>query len=172
MGKGPTWAILAALLVACTGVAAGGEPIAGFSARLLAAHNAERVQVGVPRLAWSAKLALDAQGWADHLARDGGMHHAGDAATGAEGENLWMGAAGQYSPESMIQTFLAERRNFHPGIYPRVSATGSGLDVGHYTQIVWRNTQQVGCALARGRLSDFLVCRYWPAGNWRGQAVY
>ena len=93
-------------------------------------------------------------------------------ATGGEGENLWMGRAGLFGPEAMIGTFLAERRNFRPGIYPRVSVTGSGLDVGHYTQVVWRNTRQVGCAVARGRENDFLVCRYFPAGNWRNKPVY
>ncbi|MFD2429036.1 CAP domain-containing protein [Sphingobium scionense] len=41
-------------------------------------------------------------------------------------------------------------------------------DVAHYTQIIWRGTRSVGCALAEGRSFDYLVCRYYPAGNMFG----
>lgn len=169
MGVGRVLAVLAAPLIAWASVAAAGG---SFADRLLDAQNAERDRVGVPRLAWNGGLAHDAQGWADVLAREGTLRHAGDKATGGQGENLWMGASGRFGPEAMIQTFLDERQFFRPGTYPNVSITGRGLDVGHYTQIVWRNTREVGCAVARGREMDFLVCRYWPAGNWRKQAVY
>jgi Cysteine-rich secretory protein family len=56
---------------------------------------------------------------------------------------------------------------------------------GHYTQMVWRNTKEVGCAAASGRghpyfagaskPADFmsiLVCRYRPPGNDLGQKPY
>ena len=43
---------------------------------------------------------------------------------------------------------------------------------GHYTQVVWRNTREVGCAVARNGSDDFLVCRYWPSGNWMGQVPF
>ena len=59
-------------------------------------------------------------------------------------------AVDRYGAAGMMQTFIAERRYFQPGIYPRVSTTGSGLDVGHYTQIIWRTTRAVGCAAATG----------------------
>ena len=111
MGKGRIWAALLVPIALCAGAAMASDG-ASFAARLLAEQNAERDQVGVPRLEWSGKLAQDAQSWANSLAREGTMRHAGDAATGGQGENLWMGDARAYGPEAMIGTFLAERRYF------------------------------------------------------------
>jgi hypothetical protein len=71
----------------------------------------------------------------------------------------------------MIDAFVEERRDFTPGTFPEVSRTGKWKDVGHYTQIIWPETQKVGCAIARGEHWDFLVCRYWPAGNIVGRKV-
>jgi hypothetical protein len=43
----------------------------------------------------------------------------------------------------------------------------------HYTQMVWRNTTQVGCAGVDGRDGKYrLVCRYSPPGNVMGQSVF
>jgi hypothetical protein len=43
---------------------------------------------------------------------------------------------------------------------------------GHYTQIVWRNTKSVGCAVARGKGVEVWVCNYDPPGNYAGQRPY
>ena len=142
---------------------------ASFAERLLIAHNLERDRVNVPRLVWSAKLAGQAQAWADTLARSNRFEHAQNR-SGA-GENLWMGSAHAYSAEQMIDGFVEEVRYFRGGQFPDVSSTGSWHDVGHYTQLIWRDTQQVGCAVGQGKADDILVCRYWPAGNVMGQAV-
>jgi hypothetical protein len=142
-----------------------------FASRLLAAHNLERDRTGLPRLAWSNRLAQDAQDWAEQIARRGALQHADGAMRKGEGENLWMGSAGYYSAETMIGGFLAERDMFRPGKFPDVSRTGNWADVGHYTQIVWPATTEVGCAIAKGASEDILVCRYNPAGNVFGQKV-
>jgi uncharacterized protein YkwD len=146
--------------------------INGFARALLAEHNHARDQAGVPRLSWSNKLAREAQGWAERLARDGRMYHSTNEQSGGAGENLWMGAAGYYGPDTMIGAFVDERRHYVHAAFPNISRTGRWQDVGHYTQVVWRDTKEVGCAVARGQRDDFLVCRYWPAGNWNGQIAY
>jgi hypothetical protein len=165
-------AVIAAL---CATQVASAAPVPGFAhpasfaERLLIAHNLERDRVNVPRLQWSAKLAQQAQAWADTLARDNRFEHAQDRS--GEGENLWMGSAREFSAEQMVGGFVEEARYFHAGQFPNVSSTGSWHDVGHYTQVIWRGTQQVGCAVGQGRDNDILVCRYWPAGNVMGQPV-
>lgn len=148
-----------------------GAPANPFAQRLLQAHNGERRRVGAAHLQWSGKLAKDAQKWADHLARRGSLEHASYEARDKAGENLWMGAAGYYSAETMIGGFIAERKDFRPGKFPNVSRTGRWQDVAHYTQLIWHDTREVGCAVAKGRVNDFLVCRYYPVGNWIGQQI-
>ncbi len=157
-----------AAIIASPGMA-NDSPANGFSQRLLAAHNAERANAGVPPLAWSEELAGDARSWAERLAGEGRMMHAGRDERGHAGENLWMGTSGLFSAEVMVGTFIAEKRHFRNGTFPDVSTTGQWRDVGHYTQVIWRETQEVGCAVVRNESDDFLVCRYWPAGNWYGK---
>ena len=142
-----------------------------FAGRLLAAHNEERDRSGLARLSWSSKLAQDAQDWAEHLSRTGTLQHADGKRRRNMGENLWMGSAGYYSAEDMVGGFLAERAKFRPGTFPQVSRTGNWSDVGHYTQIIWPRTTEVGCAVAKGAVNDFLVCRYNPPGNMIGEKV-
>jgi len=147
------------------------EPANHFAKRLLRAHNQERLQVGAIALQWDANLAADAKQWADHLARRGRLEHASYEQRKKAGENLWMGSAGYYSAETMIGGFIDEKKDFRPGKFPDVSRTGRWQDVAHYTQLIWHDTRQVGCAVSRGETNDFLVCRYFPVGNWIGQQI-
>ena len=140
-----------------------------FDSIVLTAQNAERQRIGQPELVWSDRLAAQAQLWANSLARRGSFEHSSGGS--GQGENLWMGTSGAYSPEEMIDGFISEARYFRAGRFPYVSRTGNWADVGHYSQIIWPETREVGCALARGRENDVLVCRYWPAGNVMGQQV-
>ena len=142
-----------------------------FAHGLLAAHNAERQLYGLPPLAWSGKLAREAQDWARELSGGTALRHSTSEQRGGAGENLWAGTKRQYGPEEMIAAFLDERRHFTAGEFPKVSRTGKWKDVGHYTQIIWPETREVGCAIAPGEHWDFLVCRYHPAGNVYGRRV-
>jgi len=142
-----------------------------FAWRLLARHNLERDRKGNERLRWSQKLAQQAQAWADRLAATNRFEHADHAARAGAGENLWMGSAGYYDADQMIDTFRDERKHYVPGPFPQNSRSGRWQDVAHYTQIIWPATEEVGCAVARGRANDVLVCRYWPAGNTVGVRI-
>jgi hypothetical protein len=140
-----------------------------FATRMLDSHNSERARLGMRPLRWSAQLSLDAQQWANSLARRGAIEHA--QSRNDAGENLWIGSANWFSPEQMVGDFLSERSAFRPGRFPNVSNTGNWVDVGHYTQVIWPGTQAVGCAIAHDTGREVLVCRYWPAGNIYGQQV-
>ena len=133
---------------------------------MIQSHNEARRQYGVPPLAWDEALARDAAVWAARLARVNRFEH--DKQQGKnprQGENLFVGTRGAYSYGEMIGLLIDERKYFRPGRFPDVSKSGSVWQVGHYTQIIWPTTQQVGCATASNRSSDYLVCRYLPAGN-------
>lgn len=67
---------------------------------------------------------------------------------------------------------MNEKRIFTPGAFPSaVSRSGNWSDVAHYTQMIWRGTTRVGCALHKAGEWDYLICRYAPAGNVVGQSV-
>lgn len=142
---------------------------------VLAAHNQARSAVGVPPLAWDDTLAQDAEEWADYLADTGRFEHSTSPRgrdRAGEGENLFRGTAGAYSPDDMVGYWVAERRWFSDRVMPDISTTGRWQDTGHYSQIVWRTTTRVGCAVATGRGEDYLVCRYSPPGNVIGRRAF
>jgi len=163
--------IMAIALLCCSPLLMGGTAKrADFNSRLLAAHNAERAAIGVPPLAWNDRLAGEARGWANRLAATGRFEHSPDeAGKEPEGENLWAGTPRSFSPESMVGLWVTEKKDYRPGVFPNNSRSGDVESVGHYTQLIWRRTGQVGCATAVGRSEEFLVCRYTQAGNVYGE---
>jgi hypothetical protein len=142
-----------------------------FPARVLAAHNIERLQAGVAPVVWDNDLGTAAAYYAQQMAMSGRFEHSDRAARRGIGENLWTGTHGAYSVEAMVGAWASEKRMFVPGVFPAVSRTGNWIDVGHYTQVIWPATQRIGCALAATGRTDYLVCRYSPAGNIDGRWV-
>ncbi|HXS07046.1 MAG TPA: CAP domain-containing protein [Rhizomicrobium sp.] len=143
-----------------------------FDQRLLIAHNLERATLGLEPLSWNPALARTAQQWADYLAATGRFEHSPENHNLPEGENLWAGTKGYFGPEAMVGAWVREKKFFRPGVFPDNSSTGRVADVGHYTQLVWRATTQVGCAEAASAGEDILVCHYAEAGNYRGERPF
>lgn len=81
-----------------------------------------------------------------------------------------MGRLGD-TPVQIMQSWLNEKPNFIPGIFPNVSKTGDWYNVGHYSQMIWETTTHVGCGSATGAQWEYLVCRYSPPGNQDGKPV-
>ena len=140
--------------------------------RLLAAHNRERTAMGLPQMNWDPALAAEAAQWGAELAEAGAFEHSPGDESEPQGENLWLGTKGAYTPEEMVGAWIEEKRHFRPGRIPDVSATGSFEDVGHYTQVMWHETDRVGCAVAEGQEDEILVCRYLTAGNVEGEQPF
>ena len=134
---------------------------------VLGMHNEERQSLGLAPLAWDSALAQDAARYARQMATTNRFQHSARASrTVPSGENLWMGPRRLYAYDTMIGAFLDEKRLFRRvGKLPDISSSGRWEDVGHYTQMIWRGTRKVGCAVAEGQNDDYLVCRYFPAGN-------
>jgi hypothetical protein len=165
--------ILLMLCVTGRGYAQGGGPLykdSVFIRAVLQEHNNFRAELQLPALTWSDALAVDAQAWAMKLARKGDGEH-DMSVRGKEGENLWWGTAGAFSYGQMVDFWGAEKENFVYGTYPDC-VKKKGAVVGHYTQMVWKTTTQVGCALVSNKSNDFLVCRYGPPGNMIGAKPY
>ena len=147
------------------------QDLSRLEARLLAIHNRERAATGARPLVWDARLASAASSYGPALERLGRLAHAPANQREGQGENLWMGTRDAYELEEMAESWAAEKSLFRPGFFPAVSRSGAWSDVAHYTQMIWKGTTRVGCAIRKGRKWDFLICRYSPQGNVVGQRV-
>jgi len=139
--------------------------------KILDMHNSERAAVRVAPLTWSNDLAAGAQSWAQHLATTGQfVHdpvHTGLTCKGpCYGENI-AGFFNDVSEGNGGQSkWVAEKSLYQGG--------PSFYAVGHYTQMVWDKTKQVGCATAPPSIHAYsiLVCRYDPPGNFPNELPY
>lgn len=119
----------------------------------LTIHNALRQKHNAPPLEWDDELAKYA---ANYAAQCQFKH-----SKGGYGENL---AAGFPSTKDAIETWYAEKK-YYSYRFPGYSAK-----TGHFTQIVWKSTAKLGCAVAvcdgkHGTPGNYLVCEYSPPGN-------
>ena len=58
--------------------------------------------------------------------------------------------------------------------YNYATGTSNGGVIGHFTQMVWKDTEEIGCAERTRQRDDgwtytYSVCRYNPTGNWIGE---
>jgi pathogenesis-related protein 1 len=144
------------------------------STEILSAHNTARAAVGVPALTYSDTLANSAQAWANHLknTRNCNMQHS----SGNVGENLYWasawsnGPAQQIAPQQAVDSWVKEKTDYDYSS----NSCAPGKMCGHYTQVVWKNTQQVGCGMAvcDSPKNQVWVCQYSPPGNYIGQKPY
>ena len=52
------------------------------------------------------------------------------------------------------------------------TGTSNGGEIGHFTQLVWDSSTKLGCGVAKSASGGtFVVARYLPAGNTRGQST-
>jgi pathogenesis-related protein 1 len=149
------------VLILCALTSARSEP--AFPREMLSAHNAIRWRVGLPPLVWSDHLAQFARDWANTLLARKQFSHRPNS---PYGENLFEIVGDVATPQEVVGDWASEARD-----YDYRSNGCRGL-CGHYTQIVWRNTKSVGCAVARGGRREIWVCNYDPPGNYVGQRPY
>ena len=147
------------------------------SAAIIAAHNKWRSEAGVTeKLEYSPALASTAQAWVDNLKRTNHCRMRHSPAQGQYGENLYRASAQtwsdgsrelqQVSPEKVLDSWGSEKADYD---YVN-NHCSAGKQCGHYTQMVWRTTTNVGCAMAvcEDTREQVWACRYQPAGNLTG----
>lgn len=147
---------------------------------MLAAHNKWRAQVGVGKLTYSPELEVSAQAWADHLRDENHCRMQHSKPDGKYGENLFWASAMNWSdgrrelvkvtPAQAVDSWGGEKRDYHY----QTNSCKPGKMCGHYTQVVWKSSSKVGCAMAvcADSKEQVWVCQYQPAGNWVGQRPY
>ncbi|KAJ6262182.1 Ophanin [Drechslerella dactyloides] len=117
----------------------------------LKTHNTFRAAHGAGPLTWNQKLA----DYAEQYTGDCQMHHSG----GPYGENL---AMGYQSVEAAITAWYNEKDQYDP------NSPGFQSSTGHYTQLVWKATTEIGCYNRKCGNQDYLMCEYSVPGNMVG----
>jgi uncharacterized protein YkwD len=124
---------------------------------LIDAHNTHRAKHCAGQLTWSPRLADAAQRWASSLKAQGCKF--GHSPRNAFGENLAAGTSGTLDGRAVADMWYDEVRLY------RFPDGGFSMQTGHFTQLVWRGTTQIGCGVTTCNGMDIYVCEYDPAGN-------
>jgi uncharacterized protein YkwD len=136
-------------------------------------HNKVRAEVGVGKLAWSSSLSNYAQSWANELAdKKCKMKHSEcrDETGRVLGENIFWGSSSAVYGTLDASKFWYEEKADYNG--ERIGET-RGKKVGHYTQMVWKYTREVGAGVAYCPSGAIIVvASYHPAGNIVGSVPY
>ncbi|XP_068745243.1 Golgi-associated plant pathogenesis-related protein 1-like isoform X1 [Montipora capricornis] len=144
--------VVSAIVAICKGKMA-------FKDQCLYWHNYFRTLHQVPPVTWSTSLQKEAEDWVKHLAENNkfqhSLHNPG---------NLYM--AGYKHDEicsDAIWWFHQEEKFYN------YSSPGFLYAAGHFTQVIWRNSKEIGAAWAKRKDGRFVVSiKYKPGGNYDG----
>ena len=161
-------------------------PGSNFNDEILCAHNARRGTFPTPTpnpaledLEWDSALTDIA---ADYAAQCTWEHNPNrsDNYPGYVGENLALFSSG-WPTNTLVESTLTNWVEGEMPDYDYATNTCSGV-CGHYTQVVWRDTARVGCAVQQcasftnlgpaWNNGYIVVCNYSPGGNHVGQLPY
>jgi hypothetical protein len=127
--------------------------------KCLQAHNDARKAYGSASLTWNAALANEAKQYAD-LSPKRLPRHSGKK---GQGENLYWSSVTQNDCANAVAAYMRESKNYNNNRIPE----GNFAGYGHYTQVLWKATTEVGC----GQSGGTSVCRYTKAGKMRGKTL-
>ncbi|CAL1546375.1 unnamed protein product [Lymnaea stagnalis] len=132
----------------------------------VSAHNDVRAAVGVKTLlVWNNTLSSFAE---THASKCEFKH-----SSSKYGENIFASWPANYDHKSValdsLKSWASEKKLVDFNDWKCI-ATGA---CGHYSQVIWNNTKAVGCAIAHcPKVSNLVVCEYWPSGNLLPQKPY
>jgi pathogenesis-related protein 1 len=133
---------------------------------ILKAHNDVRAGLGLKPLKWNLLLQAYATAYSLKRKFDCKLEHS----DGPYGENLfWASPYGYYNYTDAVNNWVSEKEYYD---YESNTCQPDQM-CGHYTQVVWANTERVGCAEVKCLNGDqFLTCNYDPPGNYIGEKPY
>lgn len=158
------------IVVACGKAQYSPDELARLHSQFVAEHNAVRSGVVpaaspvLPPMANSNGLAGVAQSWAEGCK----FEHSGNG----YGENLAFFSGDDSTPADVVAGWAAEAADYDLD----ANTCAEGAVCGHYTQLVWRSTDTLGCGVAHCAIDGYdgllWVCNYNPPGNVVGQRPY
>ncbi|GMH72145.1 hypothetical protein TrST_g765 [Triparma strigata] len=153
--------------------------------QLLYEHNLYRASVSptasnMKKMVWNDAIALKAKEHAcalefEHSTSDYRRYDSGSGFVSYHGENL---AAGQRTVTGLMKSWVDNervyKRNADPEGGPYQNIDFERSNGGHFSQALWADSDQIGCAFATGlpTYDRFWVCQYNPGGNIGNQLIY
>lgn len=135
-----------------------------FENEALEVHNEYRREHGVPPLVLNKDICKISQKWAEQLAKNDSMSY---SLNQTYGESVYCG----WSPDpntkikakDCVDRWYSEINDYSFGKEPEV------LTCGHFTQIVWKDTKELGIGHAKSKSGKlYVVANYYPPGNYSG----
>jgi len=139
-----------------------------FRSECLNAHNEKRRKHYSSDLVYNNDLNEMAQKYAESIANREQMQHSSNTFKGEhKGENLFMAGGQVVNGRSPVECWYQEIKD-----YDFKNPKNKKGVVGHFTQLVWKDSQQLGVGFAKSRTGDcYVVANYFPAGNYMGEEM-
>ena len=124
-------------------------------------HNHYRAQHGAEPLTVSQDLNKIAQDYANHIAKINQKVHSQNKYKGEQlGENIYWCTGTPIEGAAMTTTWYDEIKDYN------FNKPGFKNGTGHFTQVVWKGSKQVGFGYAQSSDGDYFgVANYFHAGN-------
>ncbi|XP_052831402.1 uncharacterized protein LOC106867642 isoform X1 [Octopus bimaculoides] len=140
------------------------QTLAMFSKDCLETHNKYRHQHNSPPLHLSEQLSKMAQKWAESVAKESYISYSSQLYRGQQiGQNIvfrWTKQGAAFSGSEVADLWYSQVKNFDFSHYKH------RMDTGHFTQLVWKNSQYIGIGKAGNSVGAVaVVVFYFPAGN-------
>ncbi|XP_026676857.1 uncharacterized protein LOC103505832 [Diaphorina citri] len=140
-------------------------------------HNEKRELHLLPPLSYNKQLSALALDWANQLLEADKFSHRPD---NKFGENIFFYTSSFYVDDKeaikkAVTAWYNEIEDYREyfDLEPPLEALTTGNPTGHFTQVVWNGTTEVGLGLSRNASSDFhkviVVANYAPPGNILGR---
>lgn len=135
-------------------------------------HNVARGNVEVPAVVWNGTVAAFAEDYAAEL--NAGGCQLQPSGTRDYGENLYFSSESSSTAADAVASWVSEEQWYDHNT--NSCSAPEGNSCGHYTQVVWYNSTDIGCATVVCDTGDntgvVVACNYWPPGNIPGESPY
>jgi len=138
-----------------------------FQQEGLRMNNKYRETRHVQEIKLNKELCEIAQKYADHLLEIKNMQYSHDRFKGtAMGENLYTCSGFKPDGGEPVTNWYDEIK-----VYDFKSGRSKGGAIGHFTQVIWKDSKYLGMVISGKDNEYFVVANYFPEGNWDGKYI-